>query len=226
MGKEIDALKQAVIDGDAHAVADGARKALDAGISPIDILEKGISYGAHIVGERFEKMEIFLSELMLSGEAMLAGLNVVRPHLKTEDIPQKGKVVVGTVRGDIHEIGKNILKALLVANGFEVSDIGVDVPTSKFIEEAQRIDADIIAISALMTSTIGGQKDVIDYLRQTGIRDKYIIMVGGGPTNQEWADKIGADGFAETAPEAVRVAARLIEDKRGARPVEKKKRRA
>lgn len=215
MSNEIDALRKAVIDGDADAVADLAKKALDAGINPIDILEKGISNGAQIVGEQFEKMEIFLTELMLSGEAMMAGLDVVLPHLKAEDVPQKGKVVVGTVRGDIHEIGKNILKSLLVANGFEVSDLGVDVPTSKFVEEAAKIHADIIAISALMTSTIGGQKDVIDYLEQTGNRDRYIVMVGGGPTNQDWANEIGADGFAETAPEAVRLATELIKKRGG-----------
>lgn len=215
MSKETDNLKQAVIDGDAEAVADSAKKALDAGISPIEILEKGISRGAQIVGEQFEKMEIFLTELMLSGEAMMAGLNVVLPHLKAEDVPQKGRIVVGTVRGDIHEIGKNILKSLFVANGFEVSDLGVDVPTSKFVEEAANIHADIIAISALMTSTIGGQKDVIDYLEQTGNRDKYIVMVGGGPTNQDWANEIGADGFADTAPEAVKLATELIKKRRG-----------
>lgn len=214
MSKEIEALKQAVIEGDAESVASLTKKALDAGIDPIDILEKGISEGAQTVGQQFENMDIFLTELMLSGEAMMAGLEVVLPKLKSEDVPQKGKVVVGTVRGDVHEIGKNIFKSLLVANGFEVSDIGVDVPTSKFIEEAEKINADIIALSALMTSTLGGQKDVIDFLEQTGDREKYIIMVGGGPSNQEWADEIGADGFAETAPEAVRVATKLIEDRR------------
>ncbi|MHA3964699.1 MAG: corrinoid protein [Candidatus Thorarchaeota archaeon SMTZ1-45] len=214
MSKEIEVLKQAVIDGDADAVIDSAKKALDAGINPIEILENGISRGAQVVGDQFEKLEIFLTELMLSGEAMMAGLNVVLPHLKTEDVPQKGKVVVGTVRGDVHEIGKNILKSLLVANGFEVSDLGVDVPTSKFVEAAEKIHADIIALSALMTSTLGGQKDVIDYLEQTGNRNKYIIMVGGGPTNQGWADEIGADGFAETAPEAARLAIELIEKRR------------
>jgi corrinoid protein of di/trimethylamine methyltransferase len=211
----IEKLKQAVIDGDAEAVSKFSAEALESGAAPLEILEKGISEGARTVGEQFERMEIFLTELMLSGEAMMAGLDVVLPHIQARDVPRKGKVVVGTVRGDIHEIGKNIFKSLLVANGFEVSDIGVDVPTSKFIEEAEKIDADIIAVSALMTSTLGGQKDVIDYLEQSGNRNKYIVMVGGGPTNKEWADEIGADGFAETAPEAVRVATQLIENKRG-----------
>lgn len=214
MGNAIENLKQAVIDGDADAVSKFSAEALDSGAAPLDILEKGISEGAKTVGEQFENMEIFLTELMLSGEAMMAGLDVVLPHIQAGDVPRKGKVVVGTVRGDIHEIGKNIFKSLLVANGFEVSDLGVDVPTSKFIEEAEKTNADIIAVSALMTSTLGGQKDVIDYLEQSGNRDKFIVMVGGGPTNQEWADEIRADGFAETAPEAVRVATQLIEKRR------------
>jgi len=215
MSKEIEGLKQAVIKGDTDAVAGLAKKALDAGIDPIVILEKGISEGAQTVGNQFENMEIFLTELMLSGEAMMAGLEVVLPQLESGTVHQKGKVVVGTVRGDVHEIGKNIFKALLIANGFEVSDLGVDVPTSKFVEEAEKIKADIIAVSALMTSTLGGQKDVIDFLEQTGDREKYIVMVGGGPSNQEWADEIGADGFAETAPQGVRVALELIEKRRG-----------
>jgi trimethylamine corrinoid protein len=215
MSNAIEKVKQAVIDGHAEAVSKFSAEAIESGAAPLEILEMGISEGAKIVGEQFEQMEIFLTELMLSGEAMMAGLNVVLPHIQAGDVPRRGKIVVGTVRGDIHEIGKNILKSLFVANGFEVSDIGVDVPTSKFVEEAEKIGADVIAISALMTSTIGGQKDVIDYLEQTGNRDKFIIMVGGGPTNQEWADEIGADGFAETAPEAVRVATQLIEKRRG-----------
>jgi trimethylamine corrinoid protein len=215
MSNAIEKLKQAVIDGDAEAVSKFSEEALESGVAPLDILEKGISEGAKLVGEQFERMEIFLTELMLSGEAMMAGLEVVLPHIQAADVPRRGKVVVGTVRGDVHEIGKNILKSLLVANGFEVSDIGVDAPTSKFIEEAEKINADIIALSALMTSTLGGQRDVIDYLEQSGKRDRFIVMVGGGPTNQEWADEIGADGFAETAPEAVRIATQLIEERRG-----------
>ncbi|MFW9963735.1 MAG: corrinoid protein [Candidatus Sifarchaeia archaeon] len=214
MSNAIENLRQAVIDGDADSVSKFTSEAIESGEDPLEILEKGISEGAKMVGEQFERMEIFLTELMLSGEAMMAGLDVVLPHIQSVDVPRKGTVVVGTVRGDVHEIGKNILRSLLVANGFEVSDIGVDVPTSKFVEEAEKIGADIIAVSALMTSTIGGQKDIIDYLEQTGKRNNFIVMVGGGPTNQEWADEIGADGFAETAPEAVRVATQLIEKRR------------
>ena len=131
-----------------------------------------------------------------------------------EKIVKKGTVVSGTVKGDIHDIGKNILVALLRANGFDVYDLGVDVPTSKFIEEAQKVNADIITLSALMSSTIGGQQDVIDYLRETGKRDKFIVMVGGGPTTREWVEEIGADGWAETATEAIKLASELIAKKK------------
>jgi len=123
-------------------------------------------------------------------------------------------VVSGTVKGDIHELGKNILVALLRANGFEVYDLGVDVATSRFIEEAEKVNADIIALSALMSSTLGGQKDVIDYLKETGKRKRFVVMVGGGPTTKDWASEIGADGYAETATEAVKVALELVGKKR------------
>ncbi|UCE11840.1 MAG: corrinoid protein [Candidatus Thorarchaeota archaeon] len=215
MSEDIAKLKEAIIEGDAEKVTQYAEAALEAGVSPLVALEKGVSEGAKHVGEQFERMEIFLTNLMLSGEAMMAALDVILPKMPKEEVPVAGRVVVGTVRGDIHEIGKNILKAMLVANGFAVTDLGCDVATSRFVEEAEKIDADIIAISALMTSTLGGQKDVIDYLQETGKRDRFIVMVGGGPTNQEWADEIGADGFAETAPEAVREAIRLIEERKG-----------
>ncbi len=127
---------------------------------------------------------------------------------------RKGTVVCGTVKGDIHEIGKKIVAALLRANGFEVYDLGADVPTSRFIEEAGKVGADIIGLSALMSSTLGAQKDVIDYLRAVGEREKHIVIVGGGPTTQEWANEIGADGYAKTAPEAVKLALKLIRKKK------------
>jgi 5-methyltetrahydrofolate--homocysteine methyltransferase len=215
MNDSVNKLKEAIIKGDYKNAPDLAREAIETGVSPLEVLKKGITDAAAIVGDQFERMEIYLPELMMSGKAMMAGIDVILPRISSSDDVIKGRVVVGTALGDVHEIGKNILKVLLIASGFEVSDLGVNVPTSKFIQEAERINADIIAISALMTSTLGGQKDVIDYLRETGKRDKYIIMVGGGPTNQQWADSIGADGFAESAPDAVREAIRLIEERRG-----------
>lgn len=207
-------LSEAVIACDKKAVVKAAQEAIKKGLDPVKAIEKGLSEGAIIVGDKFDRLEIFLTDLMMAADAMKAGLDVLLPLISKEKILKKGTVVSGTVKGDIHDIGKNILAALLSANGFDVHDLGVDVPTSKFIEEAEKVGADIIALSALMSSTIGGQKDVIDYLRETGKRKKFIVMVGGGPTTQEWAEEIGADGYAETATEAVKVALELIGKKR------------
>ncbi len=151
---------------------------------------------------------------MMAADAMKAGMDILLPHISKEKVVKKGTVVSGTVKGDIHDIGKNILVALLSANGFDVYDLGVDVSTSKFIEEAEKVKADIITLSALMSSTIGGQKDVIDYLKETGKREKFIVMVGGGPTTREWVEEIGADGWAETATEAIKLASELIAKKK------------
>jgi corrinoid protein of di/trimethylamine methyltransferase len=210
----IKKLSEAIIAGDREAAIKAANEVVERGLDVVKAIEEGLMAGAKEVGEKFDRMEIFLPELMMAAEAMQAALNVMLPNIPKGKVPRKGVVVSGTVKGDIHDIGKNILVAMLRANGFEVYDLGVDVPTSKFIEEAERVRADIITLSALMASTLGGQKDVIDYLKAIGKRDKFIVMVGGGPTTKEWADEIGADGYAETASEAVTLALELIEKKR------------
>jgi len=207
-------LSEAVIARDSEAVVKAAQESIEKGVDPVKAIERGLSVGAIAVGDKFDRLEIFLTDLMMAADAMKAGLDVLLPLISKEKILKKGTVVSGTVKGDIHDIGKNILAALLSANGFDVHDLGVDVSTSKFIEEAEKVRADIIALSALMSSTIGGQKDVIDYLRETGKREKFIIMVGGGPTTREWAEEIGADGYAETATEAVKLALDLVKKKR------------
>jgi corrinoid protein of di/trimethylamine methyltransferase len=207
-------LSEAVMAADSQAVVDAAKQVIEKGIDPVEAIEKGLSKGAIAVGEKFDKMEIFLTGLMMAADAMKAGMDVLLPHVSKEKIVKKGTVVSGTVKGDIHDIGKNILVALLRANGFDVYDLGVDVSTSKFIEEAEKAKADIITLSALMSSTIGGQKDVIDYLKETGKRENFIVMVGGGPTTREWVEEIGADGWAETATEAIKLASELIEKKK------------
>lgn len=207
-------LSEAVIAANSQAVVDAAKQVVEKGIDPVEAIENGLSKGAITVGEKFDKMEIFLTGLMMAADAMKAGMDVLLPHISKEKIVKKGTVISGTVKGDIHDIGKNILVALLRANGFDVYDLGVDVSTSKFIEEAEKVKAEIITLSALMSSTIGGQKDVIDYLKETGKRENFIVMVGGGPTTREWVEEIGADGWAETATEAVKLASELIEKKK------------
>jgi len=208
-------LCEAVVACNIDAVVKAAKETIEKEVDPVSAIENGLSKGARIIGDKFEKLEIFLPELLISADAMKAGLDILLAKIPKDKSLKKGTVVCGTVKGDIHEIGKKILAALLRANGFEVYDLGSDVPTSKFIEEAGKVGADIIGLSALMSSTMGAQKDVIDYLNAVGEREKYIVMVGGGPTTQEWADEIGADGYAKTAPEAVKLALQLIKSKKG-----------
>jgi len=209
-------LREAVIAGDEEAVIKVAKGVVEKGLDPLKAIERGLSAGAVVLGEKFDKLEIFLPDLMVAADAIKAGLDILLPKIPKEKALEKGTVVIGTVKGDIHDVGKNIVVALFRANGFNVHDLGIDIPTSKLIEKAEEVKADIIALSALMSSTIGGQKDVIDYLKDVGKREKFIVMVGGGATTQEWAEEIGADGYAETASEAVMVASRLIERRRSA----------
>jgi len=209
-------LREAVIAGDEEAVIKAAKEVVEKKLDPLEAIEKGLSASAMVLGEKFDKLEIFLPDLMVAADAMKAGLDILLPKIPKEKALEKGIVVIGTVKGDIHDVGKNIVVALLRANGFNVHDLGIDIPTSKLIEKAEEVKADVIALSALMSSTIGGQKDVIDYLKDVGKREKFIVMVGGGATTQEWAEMIGADGYAETASEAVMVASRLIERRRSA----------
>jgi corrinoid protein of di/trimethylamine methyltransferase len=208
-------LCEAVVSGDVDAVTGAAKEAVRKRVDPVKAIENGLSKGARIIGDKFERLEIFLPDLLVAAEAMKTGLEILLAEIPKDKTLRKGTVVCGTVRGDVHEIGKRIVAALLQANGFEVYDLGADVPSSKFIEEAGRVRADIIGLSALMSSTLGAQKDVIDYLKAVGERKKYIVMVGGGPTTQEWADQIGADGYAKTAPEAVKLALKLVKRKGG-----------
>jgi len=209
-------LREAVIAGDEKAVIKVAKEVVEKRLDPLEAIEKGLSASATVLGEKFDKLEIFLPDLLVAADAMKAGLDILLPNIPKGKAFEKGTVVIGTVKGDIHDVGKNIVVALLRANGFNVHDLGIDIATSKLIEKAEEVRADIIALSALMSSTIGGQKDVIDYLKDVGKREKFIVMVGGGATTQEWAEEIGADGYAETAAEAVMVASRLAERRRSA----------
>jgi len=208
-------LRESVISCDEKGVKDAALAVIEEGVDPVEAIEQGLSEGIRKVGEKFDKLEVFLTDLMMAAEAMKTGMNILLPKIPEEKMLRRGKVVIGTVKGDIHDIGKNITAALLTASGFDVYDLGVDVPISKFVEEAEKNEADIIALSALMTSTMSGQKDVISYLQESGKREKYIVMVGGGPANKEWAEEIGADAYAETAKGGADTALRLLNAKRG-----------
>jgi corrinoid protein of di/trimethylamine methyltransferase len=196
-------LQAAIIEGDC----------LDGGVSPIEAVEVGLRDGLRIVGAKFERLEVFLPEMIMSADAGNAVMEVLEPAMaaKGQEAASPGTVIIGTAKGDIHTIGKNILTILLKLSGFKVHDLGEDVAATTFLAEAVRLKADIIAISALMTSTMPGQRDVINLLRDTGQRDKCAVMVGGAPVTQEWADQIGADGYAETASGAVALALRFVD---------------
>jgi len=209
-------LREAIIAGDVQRAKECAAKIVEEGIDPLKAIEEAVQPAARIVGEKFERLEIFLVDLIMAADAMKAATEILTSVIKAKrPLKPAGKVVIATVQGDIHDIGKNIVAALLVASGFEVYDLGVDVPALKIIEKAEEVGADVIALSALMTSTMRGQRDVIDMLKAMGIRDKYIVVVGGGATTAEWAREIGADGWAETAPEGVNLIRRLVEEKKG-----------
>lgn len=202
-------LQNAILGYDSTAAVRAAKAAIAAKMDPLVAIEKGLAPSIEEIGEKFEKMEIYLPELMLAADAMRAGLALLLPLIPKGSKGAKATVIMGTVQGDVHEIGKNIVSSMLMAGGFNVVDLGVDVKTIAFVEEAKKAGAKIIGASALMSSTIGSQKDIVDYLVSSGDRKKHAVLVGGGPTTKEWAKEIGADGCGMTAVEAVKLATRF-----------------
>jgi trimethylamine corrinoid protein len=205
-------LADAIIDGDKDRLSGVVEKALGEGLAPFDVIDKGLSPGMKEVGEKFARYEIYLPEMMMAAEAWEEAMKVLEPKLVAAGGERKkvGKVVIGTVSGDVHSIGKNIVAAMLKMNGFDVFDLGIDVTASAFVGKAEEIGADIIAASALMTTTMPQQKNIIEHLEARGVRDKYRVLVGGGSTNKEWADGIGADGYGKTAGDAVALALKAV----------------
>jgi len=212
-------MAQSVIAGEAEDSAALARQALELGIKPLDAIDEGFVKGIRVVGDRFGAGELFLPELVMSAEAMKAALAILEPELaKGNSVREsQGAVLACTVQGDIHDIGKRIVCTMLSANGFTVVDLGVNVKIDRFVQEIKTRKPDIVAMSALLTTTAPNQGKVIKLLQKEGIRDQYIVMVGGAPTSLGWSKEIGADGYGENATEAVRVAKELMAKKR-ARP--------
>ena len=207
---DLSALRETILTGNAEAAATTARNALDAGVRPVDIISDGISPAMDEVGRRFEEGEFFVPELLISARATREIFRILHPLLAQTGSKSVSTVAVGTVRGDLHDIGKNLVGAMLEGGGFKVIDLGVDVPPEKFIAAVQEKQARILGLSGLLTSTLPAMKKVIDAIQAAGIRDQVKIMVGGAPVTRKFADKIGADGYGENATAAVTVARSLL----------------
>ena len=210
MESDLSAISRAVEKGDDEQVLKLVKEALAGGVPAIDILEKGLVPGIQVLGKLFKDGQVYLPEILISTRAMNRGVDELRPHLAAADIYSKGTVVLGTVEGDLHDIGKNLVKLMLESNGFKVADAGIDVSSDSFVRAVQEQKADIIAMSALLTITMTYMPKVIEALDQAGIRKKVKVLVGGAPITREFADSIGAEGFAEDCASAVDEAARLM----------------
>jgi corrinoid protein of di/trimethylamine methyltransferase len=205
-------LTNSLVEGDPDATIDFTKKALEAGLEPMSIIRDGLMPGMNIVGEKFASGEYFLPDLIIAADGMQKAMDLLEPELRArqQTLETAGIVVLGTVKGDIHEIGKSLVGTMLSANGFKVHDLGVDVPTQNFIDKLKEVNADIIGLSALLTTTMTVQKEVIQALTEAGLRDKVKVLVGGAPVTRSWTDEIGADGYAEDAMGAVQVARKLM----------------
>lgn len=206
------AMAQSVIDGEMEEAGRLAQQAIEQDIDPLDAINKGFVVGVNYVGDGFARGEMFLPDLVLAGEAMKVAVGVLEPEMARRGTERQmlGKVVLGTVEGDIHEIGKTLVATMLSSSGFQVYDLGVDVPVETFVEKAREVNADIVGLSALLTTTMVKQQDVIEALEDMGLRPHVKVMVGGAPITRSWAEEIGADGYSEDAIGAVAVAKDLV----------------
>jgi corrinoid protein of di/trimethylamine methyltransferase len=206
------AMRKSVIDGAPDTAAKLARESIEAGVNPLDAINLGYVEGITYVGEKFGCREMFLPDMLAAAEAMKAAVSVLEPEMKKQGSHREvlGKVVLGTAKGDIHDIGKNLVGTMLSASGFEVFDLGTNVPADKFVDKAKAVDADIVGVSALLTTTMAGQKTVIEALEKDGLRSKVKVIIGGAAVTSKWATDIGADGYARNAVDALDLAKRLV----------------
>ena len=205
----LEALSRAILEYDSEAAKKAATAIIDAKIDPMAAIKEAIGHTANILHEKFERGECFLPHLVMAGDAMIAASEVLESAIPKESALVKKVVVIGTVEADLHSVGKNIVAMMLRSGGFEVHDLGVDVKASAIIRTAKEVNADIIALSSLLTTTRPYQREVIEELESTGLRDNFKVIVGGGPVTEEWAKEIGADGFGTDAVEALQVARKL-----------------
>ncbi len=210
MNESISKLYNAILEGDVAGAKDGVQTALDAGLEPGNILAEGMIAAMKEVGRLFEEGEYYVPEMLIAARAMQAGLGLLKPYLVQSDVKSAGKVAIGTVKGDLHDIGKNLVALMLEGAGFEVKDLGVDVSPEKFIEAISEGGAEIIALSALLTTTMPNMKTTIETIQQAGLRDKVKIIIGGAPVTQDYANQVGADGYSADASRAVSLAQSLM----------------
>ncbi|MDW7674768.1 MAG: corrinoid protein [Bacillota bacterium] len=203
-------LSEALIQGKLNEIKNLAQQALDEGYNPKEIIDKGLIAGMDVVGAKFKKNEVYVPEVLIAAKTMHNALEVVKPHLVEDESETKAKILIGTVKGDLHDIGKNLVVMMLEGAGFEVKDLGVDVSPEKFVEAAKEYKPQVIGMSALLTTTMLTMKETLEEIEEAGLRGNIKIMIGGAPVTQKFADEIGADGFALNASEAVDVARKLI----------------
>ncbi|MDN5366240.1 MAG: hypothetical protein PWP44_1446 [Thermacetogenium sp.] len=203
-------LSQAVFEGDEARVVEVTKSLLDSGVDPLDVINKGLIAGMDRVGVLFKNNEMFVPEVLMSAKAMNAGVEVVKEKQQAFDMPSLGKVVIGTVRGDLHDIGKNLVAMMMESSGFTVYNLGVDIEPAKFVEAVKEYRPDIVAMSALLTTTMMNMKETIDALKEAGLKDKVKVIIGGAPITQEFADEIGADGYAPDAASATELCKQLV----------------
>ncbi|MEM2554471.1 MAG: corrinoid protein [Nitrososphaerota archaeon] len=208
----LNKIAKAVVDLNDKEVKELVEEALKIGVNPIEIIEEGLSKGLKEVGLLYEKGEYYIPHLMIAAEIFKENIEKLKPFLSTKETKSKilGKVLIGTVKGDLHDLGKNLVAIMLSINGFEVIDLGKDVPTELFIEKIKEHNPDVLGLSALMSTTMYEQKNIIKALEDSGLRSKVKVIVGGAPVTKEWAEEIGADGYAENAIEAVKIVKNLL----------------
>jgi len=205
-------LADSLIEGEPDTTVELTRQALEAGLEPMEIIRSGLMPGMNAVGEKFSCGEYFLPDLIIAADGMKRAMELLEPELRRrhQTLDSPGTVILGTVKGDIHEIGKSLVGTMLSANGFKVVDLGVNVPNEAFIDKIRETDANLLGLSALLTTTMTAQREVIQELKEAGLRHRVKVMVGGAPVTRAWADEIGADGYAEDAMGAVQLARKLV----------------
>ncbi|HIE04636.1 MAG TPA: cobalamin-binding protein [Candidatus Latescibacteria bacterium] len=207
---DLQGIAENVIKGNAPEVERLVREAIDEGVSAADILNEGLVAGMNVVGDKFKKNEFYVPEVLIAARAMKAGMALLRPLLAETEVKPVAKFVIGTVKGDLHDIGKNLVVMMMEGAGFQVIDLGIDVPPEKFVESIKAESPELVGMSALLTTTMISMKETIEALNRAGVRDKVKVMIGGAPVTQDYAEEIGADGYAPDAASAVDKAKELL----------------